>query len=258
MENEMIWRSWLLTIALLLAAGSACAQAPCPVVQVGCGYFVGTAASTGTANAQVAAVNRAFTVPPINAVVTFVPGYTNSGAMTLAVSGSSAKSVMKPVSGALTALTGSEIIAGIPATVIYNGTEWVANVVTTAVTFGTIAGTAAQGNDSRIVGALSAATATTTYAPLNSPTLTGTPTVPGYLTTGTAASTYAPLASPAITGDATVAGSLKVASVPTPVFGTPATSGATCVQGTVEFDASYVYFCTSSNTWVRQTTGATW
>lgn len=47
-----------------------------------------------------------------------------------------------------------------------------------SVAYGTAANTAAQGNDSRITGALSAATAASTYAPLASPGLTGTPTAP--------------------------------------------------------------------------------
>jgi len=38
------------------------------------------------------------------------------------------------------------------------------------------------------------------YAPLASPTFTGSPVVPGYLTTAAAGSTYAPLASPTFTG----------------------------------------------------------
>ena len=47
-----------------------------------------------------------------------------------------------------------------------------------SVAYGTVAGTAAQGNDSRITGSLAATTAASTYAPLASPALTGTPTVP--------------------------------------------------------------------------------
>lgn len=53
-----------------------------------------------------------------------------------------------------------------------------------SVTYGTMADTAAEGNDSRIVGALSAATAAATYAPLASPTFTGTVTVPALKATG--------------------------------------------------------------------------
>ena len=45
--------------------------------------------------------------------------------------------------------------------------------------YGTAANTATQGNDSRVVGALAAATAAATYAPLASPTFTGTVTMPG-------------------------------------------------------------------------------
>jgi hypothetical protein len=44
---------------------------------------------------------------------------------------------------------------------------------------GTGAGTVAAGNDSRIVGALAASTASSTYAPLVSPAQTGTPTING-------------------------------------------------------------------------------
>ncbi len=47
-----------------------------------------------------------------------------------------------------------------------------------SVTYGTVANTAAQGNDTRIVGALQQSTAATTYAPLASPTFTGTPLAP--------------------------------------------------------------------------------
>lgn len=56
---------------------------------------------------------------------------------------------------------------------------------------------------------LLSSTAASTYAPIASPTFTGTVTIPGgasisgYLTTSTAASTYAPLASPALTGTPT-------------------------------------------------------
>lgn len=60
------------------------------------------------------------------------------------------------------------------------------------------------------LGLLSAATAAATYAPLASPTFTGTVTIPGgasisgYLTTATAASTYLPLAGGTLTGDITI------------------------------------------------------
>lgn len=60
------------------------------------------------------------------------------------------------------------------------------------------------------LGLLSAATAAGTYAPLASPTFTGTVTIPagaaisGYLTTATAASTYLALAGGTLTGDVTL------------------------------------------------------
>jgi Pectate lyase superfamily protein len=55
-------------------------------------------------------------------------------------------------------------------------------------------------------------TGTGSVALSNSPTFTGSPTVPGYLTTSSAASTYAPLASPTFTGSPTVPGYLTTAS----------------------------------------------
>lgn len=39
-------------------------------------------------------------------------------------------------------------------------------------------------------------------------------------------------------------------------FGTPATSSATCTQGQIEFDASYVYTCVAANTWRRVATSS--
>ncbi|WP_069267431.1 hypothetical protein [Paraburkholderia nodosa] len=71
---------------------------------------------------------------------------------------------------------------------------------------------------------LTSATAASTYAPLASPTFTGTVTIPsgasisGYLTTSGAASTYAPLASPALSGTPTA---------PTATAGTSTTQVAT-------------------------------
>jgi hypothetical protein len=61
-------------------------------------------------------------------------------------------------------------------------------------------------NDVWLANSLAGIGVGTTYAPINSPTFTGTVTIPsgasisGYLTTATAASTYAPIASPTFTG----------------------------------------------------------
>jgi hypothetical protein len=61
-----------------------------------------------------------------------------------------------------------------------------------------------------IAGYLSITTAASTYAPIASPTFTGTVTIPsgasisGYLTTASAATTYAPIASPTFTGTVTI------------------------------------------------------
>jgi hypothetical protein len=72
--------------------------------------------------------------------------------------------------------TGSVTAAQIAASVA--GTGLTGSGGTLIVNYGTTSTTAAAGNDSRIAGALSAATAASTYAPLASPSFTGTPTVP--------------------------------------------------------------------------------
>lgn len=64
-----------------------------------------------------------------------------------------------------------------------------------ALNVGTVAGTVAAGDDTRITGALAASTAASTYAPLVSPALTGTPTAPtaaaGTSTTQVASTAFA-------------------------------------------------------------------
>jgi len=76
-----------------------------------------------------------------------------------------------------TATTGSalltKLIAGTGLTLTQTGVDGGTGDVTASVSYGTIAGTAAQGNDSRITGALSASAAASTYAPIASPTFTG-------------------------------------------------------------------------------------
>lgn len=73
----------------------------------------------------------------------------------------------------------------------------------------------AKASTSALSSYLTTATAATTYAPLASPTFTGTVTIPsgasisGYLTTATAASTYAPLASPTLTGTIQLTGTVN-------------------------------------------------
>lgn len=54
-----------------------------------------------------------------------------------------------------------------------------------------------------------------------------------------------------------LAGTLNVGSLVIP-FGTPASSSASCTQGQLEMDATYLYSCVSTNTWNRTANGATW
>jgi hypothetical protein len=82
-----------------------------------------------------------------------------------------------------------------------SGTGWGCNTSINAATLGGVAAASY----------LTTSTAASTYAPIASPTFTGTVTIPsgasisGYLTTASASSTYAPLASPTFTGTVTAA-----------------------------------------------------
>ena len=81
-----------------------------------------------------------------------------------------------------TATTGSalmtKLIAGTGITLSQTGVDGGTGDVTASVSYGTTAGTAAQGNDARITGALSAATAAATYAALAGATFTGSVIAP--------------------------------------------------------------------------------
>lgn len=93
--------------------------------QSGCansGVVVG-GTSTGSANAQ--AVSGSPFILQAGAQVVFSAGFSNSGAMTLAVNGGSAIAVVKQVpGGSTTALTGNEVRAGQMTHVVYDGTNW--------------------------------------------------------------------------------------------------------------------------------------
>ena len=85
-------------------------------------------------------------------------------------------------------------------------TAWTVNVggvvPATSVTWGSITGTLGDQTDlaTALNAKLDSATATTTYAPIASPTFTGVVTIPA----GASISGYAPLASPALTGNVTI------------------------------------------------------
>ena len=136
-------------------------------------------------------------------------------------------------------------------------------------TWGSITGTLSSQTDlqSALDAKLSTATAASTYAPLASPTFTGTVTIPAgasisgyltsanaastyqtlagmssYLTTATAASTYAPLASPALTG--------------TPTAPTALTADSSTTIATTAFVKAQGYLTSAPVTSVAGRTGA--
>lgn len=109
-----------LLLALLLLA--ACA-APSAAQFADQATFAGTGA--GSANAQTITLSNVTALSDIQGVlIKFVPGATNTGATTLAVSGLTATNIRKPAPG-FPLLTGGELVSGTPATVMYDGTRFV-------------------------------------------------------------------------------------------------------------------------------------
>ncbi len=88
--------------------------------------YSGTTASTGSANAQVvAATNPAGFTQTIGYSVTFVPGFNNTGSTTLNVDSTGVATIQESVGGSLVNLSGGELVAGTPVTVVWNGTVFV-------------------------------------------------------------------------------------------------------------------------------------
>jgi hypothetical protein len=91
--------------------------------------FAGTGA--GTANAQTITVPNATSYADLYGVlIKFIPGATNSGSATLAVSGLGGAlaggpiTIQKPTGSGRAALTGQEIVSGRPIIVMYDGTNF--------------------------------------------------------------------------------------------------------------------------------------
>lgn len=100
--------------------------------QGGTSTYVGTAASTGAANAQVVAATAPTFSLATNTIVQFVPGFTNTGATTLTVGATSAINVYRSAGGVLTPLVGGEIVSGSTAMAVYDGTQYVLIIDQTA------------------------------------------------------------------------------------------------------------------------------
>jgi hypothetical protein len=147
----------------------------------------------------------------------------------------------------------------------WNGSSWAELTSTYALTGLSTTGNASIGGTFSVTGQTTLATATATtpatadnntniattafvkaqgYAPLASPTFTGTVTIPsgasigGYLTTSAAAAAYAPLASPTFTGTVTIPSGASIASpglTGTPTAPTAAASTNTTQIATTAF-----------------------
>lgn len=86
-------------------------------------WYGGT--STGSANAQAVAtlVPNSYTLTS-GYSATFVAGFTNTGATTLALNGTTAKNIFKRTPAGISALTGGEIVAATMTMVRYDGTQY--------------------------------------------------------------------------------------------------------------------------------------
>lgn len=79
------------------------------------------ATGSGSANAQTFTIGNLIAYLP-GVPLTFVPGFSNTGATTLNVNGIGVIAVRRPSPAGLVALTGGEFQAGVPVTVMYDGT----------------------------------------------------------------------------------------------------------------------------------------
>ena len=109
--------------------------------------------STGSANAQVLTPVPAIAAYSTGLAYSFVAGYTNTGATTIAISGLGTKNIFKDSPTGPIALTGGEIIAGNILTIRYDGTQF----QLTATELGT-ASLANASSNTGIVAAVSGAT----------------------------------------------------------------------------------------------------
>lgn len=153
--------------------------------------FIGTASTGGSANAQTLAVSPAGYTLKVNNIISFNAGYSNSAATTLNVGGTGAITIKKKTATGLTDVVTGDIVAGDDYMVQYDGVYY--ELTGTEVpTFGSVAtlnldttnftssgGYLAAGTGLlATIGGLSSSTAASTYAPLASPTFTGTPSLP--------------------------------------------------------------------------------
>src|SRR3974390_508082 len=97
---------------------------PIPPSLGGTSAYIGTATSTGTANAQVVAAETPTYVETALTKVIFVAGFTNTAATTLKVGATPVINIFRRTTDGIEALAGGEIIAGSVTEVIYDGTQY--------------------------------------------------------------------------------------------------------------------------------------
>lgn len=122
--------------------------------------------STGSANAQAITIynydQHAQLVP-----LRFIPGFTNTGPATIAVTGLAPVEILRPSSIGLVALSGQELLAGEPTSIVYNGANY---VLSSNVDMTPIGGTVEVRGGAAPRGTLiedGSCVSTTTYAALN-------------------------------------------------------------------------------------------
>jgi len=156
---------------------------PLSHAQGGTALFSG-GTSTGSANAQVVATTtpNSFALTDGN-IVSFIAGYSNSGAMTLDVGGTGVTAVQKVTSSGLVALVGGEVIAGCAYMMIVAGGVHVIMNPTLPSALVSGSGSSTDGDVAVYNGATGVlikdtGVALSSLALLASPTFTGTPAAP--------------------------------------------------------------------------------
>jgi microcystin-dependent protein len=101
---------------------------PITKAQGGSSNYISIAPSTGSANAQVIGTSQQSTTPPFllasGSSIQWVPGFTNTGPLTVTAAPAAAIPVKRRVPGGLADLAGGEVVAGTVTLIIYDGTQY--------------------------------------------------------------------------------------------------------------------------------------
>ena len=141
---------------------------PIPPNLGGTAAFTATAASTGSANAQIVATTTP-TFPALSSnivKVVFAAGFTNTGPTTLNVNATGVKNIFRRTTDGIQALVGGEIISGVVTEVLYDGTQYQLTSNVSPFPVGTVLTTIAAAADAGFLLMQGQCLSTTTFAAL--------------------------------------------------------------------------------------------